>query len=311
MAASRNIERMCAIHVIEERQTSGILTEAEERFREETEPSLRLRGLESRPGMDSGRQSRVSLLAYDYDGREHHVVWKRMGAGKGLAEDEASDLWKRLHPYREKLTARGWNVPLLYYSDVVEAGDGESQIFSYEQFIEGGDAAQMLKDPAQPNFRKWFFVEEVLRTLYRYESDLLVRGEVAGRTVSLLPDGLDLKAANFVLEKDSNELYFVDLFGPKELTEDRRWANYSPKIDTLPAENLRAICATREGIILRFWRLAVWLWSDGDDRGRELTREFLDRLEAIEPPAEEFDLINEEIRSDCPWMDSLYKEHHV
>jgi hypothetical protein len=307
------IKRMCAIHVIEYKEARHEeLTEAEERFKRETEfTGIRLELLDEVPGMDSGRQSRVSLLSYQSDEGAGSVVWKRMGAGKGLSGEEATAMWKQLEPYRSRLLEAGWNVPALYYSSVVDVSNEESQIFSYEQFIQGGDAQVMLKDPEQPNQRKWFFVNEVMQTLFKYPESALTRQEVAGRVVSLLPDGLDMKAANFVLEEDTDQLYFVDLFGPKSLDSDREWQIYSPKIDTLPARNLKAVCATREGMILRFWRLTLALWASEDQERRNITREFLERLEAVDPPKDEFDLITSEIRSNCPWMDGLYMEHRI
>jgi hypothetical protein len=313
MADLRDVETMCATHLIEQKTSSGLeLTEAEERFAAEREPGTgtSLQFIHP-PGMSQGRQSRVSVLAYGQGEKERRVVWKRMGADKGLTEAEAMMMWRRLAHYREKLISAGWKVPKLLYSAVVPVSSDETQIFSYEEYIYGGDAEAMLTDPEQPNFRKWYFVDKVLRTLYSYPQDSLRRQMVAGRKVSLLPDGLDLKAANFVLEEGTDELFFIDLFGPKELTDDGGWRIYSPKIDTLPSDNLRAVCATREGALLRFWRLARRLWKKDKDERVAISKEFLDHVAAIEPPAEELSLIQEEIETGCPWMEQLYKEHHI
>jgi hypothetical protein len=316
MAEEKELEEaMCAIHLLEQKADIGSdLTPAEERFAAEKEPitgtgkSLRLIDA---PGMSQGRQSRVSVLAYNRDHEERRVVWKRMGAGKSLTESEAREMWKRLDHYRAKLINVGWQVPRLLYSAVVPVASNECQIFSYEHYIHGGDAEVMLRNPDQPNFRKWYLVDEILRTLYAYPEGSLKRDVVAGRKVSLLPDGLDLKAANFVLEDGTDQLYFIDLFGPKELTSDGRWMIYTPKIDTLPAENLRAVCATREGTILRFWRLARRLWKLEKKDRIPLTEEFLDHFTRLDPPEEELAFVTGEIESNCPWMDSLYKEHHI
>lgn len=313
MAEANDVEIMCATHLIEEKTTSGFeLTEAEERFAAEREPGTgtSLRFVHPR-GMSQGRQSRVSVLAYGPKSKERRVVWKRMGAGKGLTFDEANAMWRRLIHYREKLITMGWKVPKLLYSAVVPVAPAETQIFSYEEYIYGGDAEAMLTSAKQPNFRKWYFVDKVLRTLYSYPSEALQRREVAGREVSLLPDGLDLKAANFVLEQGTDNLFFIDLFGPKELTDTGDWRIFNPKIDTLPADNLKAVCATREGSLLRFWRLARRLWKSNKSERVALSNEFLDHVAAIEPPTEEFALIREEIEANCPWMEQLYKEHHI
>ncbi len=303
---------MCATHLIEQKTVVPVLTEAEERFAAEREPGTgtNLRFVQAK-GISKGRQSRVSVLAYGQGSRERRVVWKRMGAGKGLNVDEAELMWQRLAHYREKLIAVGWRVPKLLYSAVVPISQDEVQIFSYEEYIRGGDAEVMLKDPEQPNFRKWYFVDKVLRTLYSYPPDSLRREEVAGRTVSLLPDGLDLKAANFVLEEGTDDLFFIDLFGPKELTDDGQWRVYSQKIDPLPADNLRAVCATREGSLLRFWRLARRLWKPDKRERVAITEEFLDHVAAIEPPPEELAFIREEIENGCRWMEELYEERQI
>jgi hypothetical protein len=313
MAEANDVETMCAIHLIEQKTAFNLeLTAAEERFAAEREPGTgtSLRFVHPR-GMSQGRQSRVSVLAYGHKSKERRVVWKRMGAGKGLTFDEANAMWKRLVHYREKLLAVGWKVPKLLYSAVVPVAPDETQIFSYEEYIYGGDAEAMLKSTKQPNFRKWYFVDKVLRTLYSYPPEVLHRREVSGREVSLLPDGLDLKAANFVLEQGTDDLFFIDLFGPKELTGDGDWRIYNPKIDTLPADNLKAVCATREGALLRFWRLARRLWKPDKRERVAISNEFLDHVAAIEPPAQELALIREEIETGCPWMEQLYKEHHI
>jgi hypothetical protein len=314
MAEERDLETMCAIHLVAEQEDSigHGLTPAEERFAAEKEPNTgkSLRLIEP-PGMSQGRQSRVSVLAYDFGGEERRVVWKRMGVDKGLTQAEATEMWRRLDHYRTKLIDVGWRVPRLLYSAVVPVSSDESQIFSYEQYIYGGDAEVMLQDPDQPNFRKWYLVDEILRTLYSYPQESLTREVVAGQKVSRLPDGLDLKAANFVLEDGTDELYFIDLFGPKELTLEGDWEIFTPKIDTLPSENLRAVCATREGAVLRFWRLARRLWKPEKRDRVPLTEEFLDHLERLEPPEEEFAFVRDEIEANCPWMDRLYDEHHI
>jgi hypothetical protein len=312
MTEEISLRTMCATHLIEQKDVVPVLTEAEERFAAEREPGTgtNLRFVQAE-GISKGRQSRVSVLAYGQGSRERRVVWKRMGAGKGLDVEEAELMWQRLAHYREKLIAVGWRVPKLLYSAVVPISQDEVQIFSYEEYIRGGDAEVMLKDPEQPNFRKWYFVDKVLRTLYSYPPDSLRREEVAGRTVSLLPDGLDLKAANFVLEEGTDDLFFIDLFGPKELTDDGQWRVYSQKIDPLPADNLRAVCATREGSLLRFWRLARRLWKPDKRERIAITEEFLDHVAAIEPPPEELAFIREEIENGCRWMEQLYEERQI
>ncbi len=261
-------------------------------------------------GLSQGRQSRVSVLAYERGGEAFQVLWKRMAAGKGLDEAEATAMNDRLAPYRQALVTAGWQVPKLLYTRVGALPD-EYQIFGYEQYIPGGDGEKLLANPNEPNFRKWFVLSEVIRTLYGYPAGSTHRGTVAGREVTQLPHGLDLKLANVVLEAPSNDLYFVDLFGPKELDEDGNWLIYSPKLDDLSPQSLRAVTATREGAILRCWRLAEEHWSDGYRTVEERRAEFLARLAQLGLPPAELSFIRSEVEAGYPWLDAIYREREV
>ena len=310
MDLTQDVSSMCAAHAASQQVSSIDLSEAEARFVAEREPLVGLRPVQV-PGISAGRQSRVSVMAYKQHGQTRHVIWKRMADGKGLTREEANEMWVRVPHYKASLESGGWKIPKLLYSTVYEVSASESQIFSYEQFISGGDGDAMLSDPGEPNFRKWHFVSEVLRTLFAYPKSSLKRAMIADRDLTVLPHGLDLKAANFVLEQGTNHLYFVDLFGPKELDDRRQWRFYSSKIDLLPPDNLRAVCATREGCILRFWRLARRLWEPEKTRRRKLTGELLKQIEALDPPAYEFEFIKNEIQDDYPWLTKLYSERHI
>lgn len=261
-------------------------------------------------GLSTGRQSRVSVLEYGRGQETYKVLWKRMAAGKGLTEEEATLLNARLEPYREDLMRSGWNVPKLFHHRVSSL-QGESQIFSYEEYIPGGDGEKMLQDSTQPNFRKWFLVEEVARTLAAYDPAKLSRTELAGKTVTKLPHGLDLKLANVVLSGADDTLYFVDLFGPKEIAEDGKWRTFSPKLDGLEPDALMAVTASREGSILRCWRLAENNWNNGYQDVNVLRADFLAHLDAVGLPREEFGFIRQEIESGYPWLDAIYQERKV
>lgn len=275
----------------------------------EHEPGVTFRVLQG-AGMSEGRQSRVSVLEYERGQETFAVLWKRMGAGKGLTHGEATALRARLHPYRADLIAAGWQVPQLLYTTVAELR-GEHQIFSYEQFIPGGDGEHLLGNRAEPNFRKWYLVEEVIRILGSYPTDRLARTDLAGHRLTRLPHGLDLKLANYVLEQGSNRLSFVDLFGPKELDRRGSWLTYSHKLDSLAPASLLAVCATREGAILRCWRLAEQHWPGNGRTLEELRTEFVARLADLPLPAEEQAFITSEIEAGYPWLDGLYREHRV
>jgi hypothetical protein len=149
-----------------------------------------------------------------------------------------------------------------------------------------------------------------LRTLCRYQNEQLRRETIAGQTLTALPHGLDLEPANLVLEAGSNDLYFVDLFVPKELNDLGAWLIYSTKLDSLAPDALRAVTATREGAILRFWRLAEQHWRNGDE-AQQLRAEFLAQLRRVGLPDEELRFIQSEIEGGYPWLDLVDREGQV
>lgn len=261
-------------------------------------------------GISEGRQSRVSILEYRVENQINRVLWKRMGAGKHLTEPEARGLAERLRPYRSELMRAGWNIPELFYITTV-ALEGEHQIFSYEQLVGRGDGDKMLANPEEPNFRKWHLLRETARTLAHYGTSEIVRENIAEHEVSRLPHGLDLKLANVVLD-EAGKLWFVDLFGPKELTPDGSWRIYSTKLDSLPEDKLAAVCATREGMLLRMYRLAEKVWSaSGGITQDQLRKGFVSLLESLKLPNNELVFIINQIKTDFPWLDSIYKEGGV
>jgi hypothetical protein len=93
-------------------------------------------------GLSQARHSRVSLLEYVRDEENHRVMWKRMGVGKSLTEREVTAIDARLQRYRTALISTGWKVPNLLRTRVGEL-PGEHQIFSYEQYIPGGDGQKL------------------------------------------------------------------------------------------------------------------------------------------------------------------------
>lgn len=261
------------------------------------------------PGISEGRQSRVSVLEYEAKGVKKQVMWKRMGVGKGITHDEAQVLERHLYPYREGLRRFGWNVPEIYHSQVVQVGQ-EYQIFSYDQFISGGDAEQMVIDPDEPNFKKWHLLREIVRQLCRYPDSATTRVSIEGEELTALPHGLDLKLANVVVAEDGT--YFVDFFGPKEIDRNGNWATYSPKLDSLSPEQLRGVTATREGAFLRLHRLLERKWSSVGSIGAEELRQKSEELIKYSMlPEREKSFILAEIEKGYQWLDRIYTERAV
>jgi|GEM_PF-1223672 len=287
------------------------VTAEELQFLKEHEPYLDFRIVSAEEvDLSRGRQSRVSVLEYDHGGETYSVLWKRMAYEKGLTEEEALKFESRINPYRQSLIHSRWNIPKVFFTKVCDMPD-ENQIFSYEQFIMGGDGEKLLADETQPNFKKWFLIKEIARTLYNYPASDLERTNIDGVKLSRLSHGLDLKLANVVLEEKTNDLYFVDLFGPKELDGLGKWLTYSSKLDTLSEDKLLAVCATREGALLRCWRLAENTWVNGYQSPEKLRAEFLIHLVEVGIANQEYQFIKNEIENGYPWLDSIYQEKQI
>lgn len=262
------------------------------------------------PDISEGRQSRVSVLRFKIGGESTEmVVWKRMGVGKRLTKSEAQFLHARLRTYRRSLRTSGWNIPKLFHTHVAKV-DTEWQVLSFEQFIPGGDADHMIRKANVPNYRKWFLVRTAIETLAEYEPNLVRRTDLEGHKMTLLPHGIDLKLANLV--NDDGQVWLVDLFGPKELGEDGAWSAYNAKLDHLSEERLKAVTATREGSVLRLFRLAEESWLASGSIQKEVLRDnFEDVLEQSGIADREASFIMEQIRSDYPWLDKIYSEELV
>ena len=260
-------------------------------------------------GISEGRQSRVSVLEYSVGGQRDKVIWKRMGAGKGLTHTEALSLERRIFPYRETLMGYGWSVPPVFFHKAIEI-EGEGQIFSYEKMVEGGDAGFMVANPKEPNFRKWFVVKTALSILAGHKLSELERVEILGKEVSRLPYGIDLKLENLVLSREGT-LFFVDSFCPKELNAAGDWLTYSTKLDLLPVENLKAVTATREGTLLRLYRMAEQRWAKAGIETPRLRSDFLESITASDLPEQEKKAITAEVESNFPWLDKVYNERDV
>lgn len=261
-------------------------------------------------GLSEGRQSRVSVLEYKTNNENRRVMWKRMAASKGLNLEEADSLHSRLIPYRRSLEYYGWHVPRLFYTGVVDRARG-AQIFSYEELIPGGDGENLIKNKEEPNFRKWALVRMVLQVMSEYPRQSLKRLKIMEQELTLLPHGLDLKLANVVLD-EKGRLYFVDLFCPKELDKEGNWLTFSKKLDLLPEDNLRAVCASREGAILRFLRLAEIKWLGMPCASTESLRDgFKEIVSSLNLPKAESDFILSEIESEYPWLTGIYSERKI
>jgi len=271
-------------------------------------------------GLSQGRQSEVYIItnhegdptAWAELGTNWVLVWKRMAVHKQLSHDEALRLQSSLRDYQNNLYQAGWRLPALFASEVINGDDGGFGIACAEQFIPGGDGEILLKDPSAPEHRKQALVEEVIMTLYApHTHGDLPRRVLAGKEVSALPYGLDLKPANIVLIEPEDLLFVIDVFGPKQIGDDGQWLTYFSKIDSLPAQSLQAVTASREGAILRFWRLSEQFWAGDSMNLKERRAWMFDLLLAAGAPRQEVAFIADEISHGYPWLDEIYRESAV
>jgi hypothetical protein len=258
--------------------------------------------------ISEGRQSRVSLLEYESRNQKNRVIWKRMGAGKTLTREEAERAKNEILPYQKSLRQFGWQMPQIYHLQTVTM-EREHQIFSYEEPIGRGDGEKIIGDATEPNFRKWFIVRTVIEQMANYPKTSLRKRSFFGQELTFLPHGLDLKPANVVSTGDRG-LFFVDLFGPKLIDPDGDWQFYSKKLDSLPEEKLLAVCATKEGALLRFLRLCELIWEKSGVP-KELVRNGFKEIIRTTDFGKESNFVINQIESNYPWLENLYSENQV
>jgi hypothetical protein len=258
--------------------------------------------LKDAPGIERGTQSQIGLI--DLPGVPDETLLKRMGVNKGLGHDEALRLQGDLITYREQLTAAGWNIPPLHDSVLAKVTD-EWQIWEFEQFITGTNASALLR-LGRSNTMKRYVMKQALRTMSQYIGSELPDSELYGRPLTTLPHGVDLKPANIVID-NLGVMWMVDTFGPKAIDEHGSFVSYNSKLDTLPMNALKAICATRQGAVLRFLRKTQEQWLSSGSSNEEEFIEDVDYALAFTPlPAHETDDIIVEINNGYPWLNAVY-----
>lgn len=255
-----------------------------------------------------GRQSKVSALEIKTPLSVRKVIWKRSGIDKKLDRTEANVFALSLHPYRETLLRYGWHTPEILYHEVVE-DEGEYRIFSYEELILAADVERMFKEGGTTHFERFSVIQKTIATLTNHHHGSLSTLHTYGHTFHLLPYGIDLKPANLVLDH-KGKLHFVDFFGPKELTEEGDWKTYSTKLDSLSKENLRLVCATREGCILRMLKLCLQQLPENCDKNY-YKNSFAECILHSSLSEEEKRYIMSQVENNFPLLAKIYKEKEV
>ena len=196
-------------------------------------------------------------------------------------------------------------MPEIYYLDSRKI-DGEYRLVGLEKRIGLIDGDKMIKDSNMPRFVKYHLIENVINTV------CFAKCKDSESEFLRLPYSLDLKLANFVIDFDDLKVYFVDIFGPKNLNEKGDFKFYSTKLDGLSQESLISVTGTRAGVILRFYRLLEKSWEQAEsDVLGEVRKYFYSLLERVNVTTAEKDFIINEIENNYPWLDTIYEERKV
>ena len=248
-----------------------------------------------------GSQAKIVLLDVQDNPTNRLVVWKRIAADKGLTKEEAVELKNGIYAFNADLKRCGWNVPTIYQIHVIKA-DGGYQLFSYEQFIEGLEGEHMLKNGAW-NFCKWSLLRQVTDQIAAY-SDLIPGVRFAGYELYQLPHAIDLRPANVVLD-EQGIMWNIDFFTPKVINHETGELHiFNTKLEKLTQDKLLARESTREGILLRFFKLTEMMCqSISLDKMRE---GFIDILDTSELPHAVKDFVSQQIQQNYPFLDKIY-----
>ncbi|WP_189594830.1 hypothetical protein [Nocardia cerradoensis] len=232
-----------------------------------------------------------------------------MAAGKGLTAYEARTQYSLLLEYRKQLGRLGWRTPTLLHLSVTDAPTG-SYINAIEEYISGLDAETAFRTMDTSDAHKWDIVEHVVAETSRHRV-FRSRASIGNARLGTLPCGIDLKPSNLVFDGIGKQLYLVDTFAP-QIFSSGNVVGYTPKITPFTPEMLLAVCGTREGTLLRFWRLLESQWlatsrSDSDSRRER----FNNTLIQYGLPLQERQFIVDQINGGYPWLDLVYASYGV
>lgn len=256
------------------------------------------------PSVRQGRQSDVTYVESWVTTPPSTYIWKRMAVGKGLTPEEARVQFSLLGTYRKQLKRLGWPTPEILYLSVRDDPSG-SYIDAIEQFIDGVDSETLFTSRSTPDRLRWRVVDNVLSRMGGLRLHRL-RRTIGGVELHAMPCGVDLKPSNLVYCGDSDRICLVDTFAPQVFRMDRV-VDFTSKLTSFSPEMLLAVCGTREGALLRFWRLLESQWPVETimefDRRRE---EFGARMKNNRISTRERKFIESQIRENYPWLDNIY-----
>ena len=246
-----------------------------------------------------GARSTVTLVdCFGPTGAELRIR-KCLGGRMTLAQHEALALKDLFLQYRNELASAGWLIPALHDCAAGPAGTGWA-IHSEEDFIAGGDGARLMSS-GQPWAAKVALLRRIVDLMSGYRVVHSAHAVWGGVRMAVLPHGLDLKPSNVVLRGD--DLFLVDHFLPMIRHGDL-------SRDVAPARE-SLVCGTRQGALLRFFRLAEWalLERGGDGRSAvaRLRAEMVGLVRAAPLPSAERRYVQDQIVTGYPVLDAMYR----
>ncbi len=177
-----------------------------------------------------------------------YMIEKHIGRNKRLTLSEALRLKHQLFVYQHILRQQGWHIPECYLLEVNVTKD-KVELRLLEQYIEGPTVTEVLKLHGTS-----YALKKIIPTLYVLTMQPTVPYDYGKYRLQRLAYGVDLKPDNIILYSKKTP-FLVDTFAPKLLTITGNWRYYSSQFETLAAQELLVVTATREGVILRLLRL--------------------------------------------------------
>ncbi|MEV6621283.1 hypothetical protein AB0M83_19115 [Amycolatopsis sp. NPDC051106] len=255
------------------------------------------KGFAELPAGRQGSQSVVSVRGR----RDGARVLKRAALGRGLTLHEANAAVANLSAYRDELAFSDWNIPAVAETTVVGSGNAV-EVWAIEQYIPGGDIATLgFRDS---RIRKALL--QVVNAVSLVASQLPLTAVDNVTTLSMMPYGIDLKPSNIIVHPRTGLAYLVDTFPPLNFAENGSFAFYNSKVHRFSESMLMAVCATREGSILRFWRLLERQWNLGAADTLTMRQMLAEVLEESPMPHASVEIILGQIETNYPMLDLYY-----
>lgn len=264
----------------------------------ESHGRIRLRDFAELPAALQGSQSVVSVRGQRGTAR----VLKRAALGRKLTFQEAQLAVENLKIYRDELRVNGWTLPADSKARIVGGGKA-IEVWIIERYVPGTDLAAL---PFREAVTSKAFTQ-VVNTIASSECRSSFIAFDGAPELSVMSYGVDLKPTNIIVHSQTGDGYLVDTFPPLNFTQRGTFAFYTPKLHKFTSDMLLAVCATREGSLLRFWRLLERRWNLDAESKRESREIFRETLTSADLSRREIEVILDQIAREYPLLDFYYE----